>query len=96
MEPQRMDELLPQLTAAPKGDRNKKTPPKTAVKAPNNPARQQYQSQILPKKVPPKFDLGPTAIANPYLLERIKMAKRKSMQFAPKISSPLAKSWRAE
>jgi len=86
--PKSMEALpLPHLTAGP-NDSSKKTPPK-------NPAHEQDQSQP-PKTAPPLWDLGPSFHSSPIILERIKLAKRKSMQFAPKIGSPLVKSWQAE
>ncbi|KAF8243004.1 hypothetical protein K440DRAFT_638015 [Wilcoxina mikolae CBS 423.85] len=85
MEPQKMDELISQLTSAPK-DRSRTTPKTIAPKTP----QRMYPSQLVPRTEPPKFDLS---TVSPFLTERIRIARRQSMQFAPKISSPLMKSW---
>lgn len=84
-----MDELLSQLTSAPKEHR--KTPPQSQPKAPQTPARPQMP-QYAPRTEPPKFDLTTT---NPIINERIRIARRQTLQYAPKVGSPLARSWKA-
>ena len=83
MEPQQTDQ---KLTPAPKERR--KTPPKS-VAPPKTPQRQ-LPSQLIPRTEPPKFDLS---TLKPFVMERIRIARRQSAQFAPKIGSPLVKSW---
>ena len=81
MEPQQQ-----QFTPAPRERR--KTPPKS-VAPPKTPLRQ-LPSQLVPRTEPPKFNLS---TLNPFVMERIRIARRQSTQFAPKIGSPLVKSW---
>jgi hypothetical protein len=85
-----MDDLLAQFTAPsgskPPRRRKSKSPPKTPARI--------FPGQTA-QTVPPKFDLS-LAMTNPVILERIRAARRKSMQFAPKVGSPLVNSWRPE
>jgi hypothetical protein len=89
MEPSKTEDLIAQLNSPPpeRQSQNRQAP-KTV--APKTPQRHQQMSYA-PKTGPPKFDLQ---MSNPLISERLRLVRRQTLQFAPKIGSPLARSWK--
>ncbi|KAA8910633.1 hypothetical protein FN846DRAFT_775018 [Sphaerosporella brunnea] len=86
------------LDATPRGGNKRRKsmdPQRTEELSPPKTVEPKTPTKSYPSQDPetPRCDYSTT---NPVILERIRIAKRKSMQFAPKVGSPLVRSWRPE
>lgn len=69
----------------------RKSPPKI-FSAPTTPGKHDHGNPLAGRTVPSKLQME---AMSPEIMAKIRLARRKTLQYAPKIGSPLARSWKA-